>query len=103
MELYSSCHNGVQSLGCWCRHCDASVYFFTVEWSELGHWCKLGLKFSKLSPLRLLLETLVRVGTEFSESSSLRSLINAYLMTNHKTDDSLNFYPNSILHIVVCI
>ena len=54
MELYSSCHNGVQLLGCWFRHCGARVYFFMCE---LGHWCKLGLKFSKLSPLRLLLDT----------------------------------------------
>ena len=46
-----------------------------VECSELGHWFELGQKFS--------------------ESSFLRLLVNAYLMTNNKGDNSLNFCLNS--------
>ena len=43
--------------------------FNTVEWGELGHWCKLGQNFSESSPLLLLVKGhWCEIGQKFSAS-----------------------------------
>ena len=78
-QLNKTCFTGV--VLCYQGYC---------RMGELGHWCKLGQKFSESPPLQLLVRD-----TGVNCQSVNGSPCYCSLMGNPKGDDSLNFCPNS--------